>query len=66
MRVAGNGEGYQELYVMLVGGSRTVVRNNGLTGDGSGEERERAVVGPQKLPENNQKRGKRRGDLEFP
>jgi len=27
--------------------------------------RERAAVGPQKLPENNRKRGKRRGYLKF-
>ena len=57
--------GFQELYVILVGWSRSIVRINWLTRDGSGEERERAVVGSQKLPENNQKRGKRRGYLEF-
>ena len=49
----------------MVGGRRTVVRNNGLTRDGIGEERGRAVVGPQKLPENNRKMGKRRGYLKF-
>ena len=54
------------MYVISVsGGSGAVVSYNRLTRDGSNEERERAVVGLQKLPEKNIKRGKERSYLEF-
>ena len=54
------------MYVISVSGrSGYVVSYNGLTRDGSNEERRRAVVGLQKLPENNRKRSKGRGYLEF-
>ena len=46
------------------GGSGDVVSYNGLTRDGSSEERGMAVVGLQRFPENNRKKGEGRGYLE--
>jgi hypothetical protein len=52
------------LYVISVSGeSGSVVSYNGLTRDSSNEERGRAVVGLQKLPESHRKRSKGRGYL---
>ena len=53
------------MYVISLRGSRVVLSYNGLTRDGSSEERGRTVVGLQKLLEKNIKRGKWRGYLEF-